>query len=58
MKFSDELKNAREKTSLTQVKLAMLLDLTVTTIANWEQGRNEPSKLMQSRVLEIVKEAA
>ena len=57
MKFSDELKDAREKAGLTQVKLAMLLDVSVTTVANWEQGRNEPSKVLQSACLVILAEA-
>ena len=57
MKFSDELKDAREKAGLTQVKLAMLLDVSVTTVANWEQERNEPSKILQSACLAILAEA-
>ncbi len=37
------IKSIRKATGLSQAKLAALLDVQVTTIQNWEQGRREPS---------------
>lgn len=38
-----QIKSIRKATGLSQAKLAALLDVQVTTIQNWEQGRREPS---------------
>jgi len=35
-------KNIREKLSLTQEQFAKLMNISVYTIRNWEQGRREP----------------
>ena len=38
-----QIKAIRKATGLSQAKLAALLDVQVTTLQNWEQGRREPS---------------
>ena len=38
-----QIKSIRKATGLSQAKLAALLDVQVTTLQNWEQGRREPS---------------
>lgn len=39
-----KIRSLRKKLSLSQAKLARLLDLTPTAVAAWEQGLNEPSE--------------
>lgn len=43
MKFGKRLKNLRISRNLTQKDIADLLNVGVTTISNYETGRNEPS---------------
>lgn len=38
-----QIKSIREATGLSQARLAALLDVQVSTLRNWEQGRREPS---------------
>lgn len=38
-----QIKRIRKATGLSQTKLAAMLDVQVTTLQNWEQGRREPS---------------
>ena len=54
MNFQDELKTAREKAGITQEECAALLDHSVSTIAKWEAGAFEPSKLTQKAVIEAL----
>lgn len=42
-KFIGNLKYIRQDKNLTQNQLAEKLDIPVSTYANWEQGRREPS---------------
>lgn len=42
MKFADELKSARTLAGLSQPAAADLLNVSVTTLRNWERGRTEP----------------
>ena len=41
--FSENLKSLRNEMGLSQDKIAEKLQLPVSTYANWEQGRREPS---------------
>lgn len=43
MKFSERLKQLRQKNKLTQGELAAILGLRATAISNYESERNEPS---------------
>ena len=42
-KWSQQLKAFRRSLGLTQTGLASKLDITKKTVAEWEQGRQEPS---------------
>ena len=42
MNFKENLKKIRKERNLTQQQLADLLQVTKTTIANYEQGIKEP----------------
>lgn len=37
------VKEIRHATGLSQAKFAMLIDVQVATLRNWEQGRREPT---------------
>lgn len=41
--FSTQLKTIREERGLSQTAVAAKLGCAVSTYANWEQGRREPS---------------
>jgi transcriptional regulator with XRE-family HTH domain len=41
--FSDKLKELRQEKQLSQKTVAHNLGIAVSTYANWEQGRTEPS---------------
>ena len=41
--FSERLKELREEKSYSQKTIAKKLGIPVSTYANWEQGRREPS---------------
>jgi len=51
------LMKLREAAGLTQRELAQLLDVTVTTVSGWENGRHEPRlSFSQTKLLtEILK---
>ncbi|AWM38732.1 helix-turn-helix domain-containing protein [Gemmata obscuriglobus] len=40
--FAKRLRELREARNLSQTELASLANLTLRSIENWEQGRNEP----------------
>ncbi len=42
-KWSQQIKAFRRSTGLTQTGLASKLSITKKTVAEWEQGRQEPS---------------
>lgn len=42
-RFRERLKDLRRERNITQVKLGKYLDFGYTAIANYENGRNEPS---------------
>lgn len=41
--FSNKLKEVRQEQQLSQKQIADKLGVAVSTYANWEQGRREPS---------------
>ncbi len=45
IKFGKKLQELRKEYNLTQKQMADLLVVAVSTYANWEQGRREPSLL-------------
>ena len=52
--FKTNLKNIREEKQLSQKDLANKLGVPVSTYANWEQGRREPSICDIFNILEIL----
>ncbi|HEY9635045.1 MAG TPA: helix-turn-helix transcriptional regulator [Coleofasciculaceae cyanobacterium] len=44
------LAKLRERANLTQMKLAVALDVSITTISEWENGKTEP-RLKHFRLL-------
>ncbi len=52
--FKTNLKNIREEKHLSQKDLASKLNVPVSTYANWEQGRREPSIVDIFRIIEIL----
>ncbi|MBE7090502.1 MAG: helix-turn-helix transcriptional regulator [Clostridiales bacterium] len=52
-KFVTALKELREEKGLSQKQVAELLGLPISTYANWEQGRREPSITDIFRLLQV-----
>lgn len=46
---------ARKIAGITQSDLAKILEVSETTIINWEKGRSEPTVLQAIRIAEAVK---
>lgn len=55
MKFSTEIKALRKKRNETQMQFAKWLDTPIATLRNWEQGKNEPSRLQKAFMLTHIK---
>lgn len=50
--IGERLKKYRESVGLTQRQVAIALDVTVTTVQNWESGRHVPRlTLNQTKIL-------
>ena len=52
--FKTNLKTIREERGLSQKDLASKLNVPISTYANWEQGRREPSICDIFKILEIL----
>jgi len=50
------VRKTRARLGLTQAALAEELGVNVQTIQRWEQGRNEPSRLAQLALEQLVKQ--
>ena len=55
MKFCEYIKKARELAGLTQESAAGLIDVSVTTIQNWEKGQMPSGKENLNRIAEVYK---
>lgn len=51
--FKEKLKELRQERRFSQRMIAEALDIAVSTYANWEQGRTEPSIYDLYRLIEI-----
>lgn len=51
--FKEKLKELRQERRFSQRTIAESLDIAVSTYANWEQGRTEPSIYDIYRLIEI-----
>lgn len=47
------LAKLRERSSLTQMKLAVALGVSITTISEWENGKKEPRLKHVRRLIEV-----
>jgi phosphopantothenoylcysteine decarboxylase / phosphopantothenate---cysteine ligase len=54
MNFADRLRNARERSALSQKSLAESLGVAQTAVSSWERGRTEPSRQMTARIAEAL----
>jgi len=52
------VKKIRQATGLSQVNFARVLDVQVTTLRNWEQGRREPTGPARALLRAIRNDAA
>lgn len=52
MNFQDYIRSCREKAKLTQESAAEKIGVSVTTIANWESGRNKPEYTTLNKIIE------
>ena len=52
--FKTNLKTIREEKQLSQKDIANRLNVPISTYANWEQGRREPSIADIFRIIEIL----
>lgn len=52
--FKENLKALREEKKLSQKQVADSLNIPVSTYANWEQGRTQPSIEDIYRILELL----
>ena len=55
MEFNQLIKTNRENLGLTQEALAELLNVTATTIQNWERGQNQPTLSNLKPIAEALK---
>lgn len=47
------LARLRERVSLTQMKLAVAVGVSITTISEWENGKSEPRLKHVRRLIEV-----
>lgn len=52
MTFPQQLKRARKRLRLSQSELAQRLGMSLRTLQEWEQGRQEPAPMMRGLVAE------
>lgn len=50
MEFGQQLKAIRKEKGMSQVQLAKLLDVSVCSVRNWEQGTSTPNRDRKSVV--------
>lgn len=57
-RFSESLKLARQKSGITQKKLAQLIGVSVNSCIGYENGRREPSLSIIRRMMNVLKVSA
>ena len=53
MKWSDIIRNLRNKMLLSQTELANLLGVSFASINRWENGHNEPTIKIKRKIKEL-----
>ena len=56
MNYSNAILQLRAKLNLSQEHLASLLGVSFTSVNRWENGHNEPTKLVKVRLNELLKD--
>ena len=56
MNYSNAILQLRAKLNLSQENLASLLGVSFTSVNRWENGHNEPTKLVKVRLNELLKD--
>ena len=54
--YADAILRLRVKLNLSQQEVAKLLGVSFPSISRWENGHNEPTKLVKVRILELLQE--
>ncbi|MBQ9449044.1 MAG: helix-turn-helix transcriptional regulator [Acholeplasmatales bacterium] len=54
--YADAILKLRVKLNLSQQEIAKVLDVSFPSISRWENGHNEPTKLVKVRIVEMLKE--
>ncbi|MDR2408719.1 MAG: helix-turn-helix domain-containing protein [Bacteroidales bacterium] len=56
MKYSELIKELRNKLLLTQTEFAALVGVSYETVNRWENEKNEPSMKIKRKIVAIIKE--
>ncbi|MDD4243028.1 MAG: helix-turn-helix transcriptional regulator [Bacilli bacterium] len=56
MKYSEFIKELRNKLFLTQTEFATLIGVSYETVNRWENEKNEPSMRIKRKIAAIIKE--
>lgn len=54
--YADAILRLRVKLNLSQQEMAKVLGVSFPSISRWENGHNEPTKLVKVRIIEMLKE--
>ena len=53
--YADAILKLRVKLNLSQQEMAKLLNVSFPSISRWENGHNDPTKLVKVRIIELLK---
>ncbi len=56
MKYSQILKELRDKLFMTQTELAQMLGVSYTTVCRWETGVSKPRMKNRKQIVQLCKE--
>ena len=54
--YADAILKLRVKLNLSQQEMAKLLNVSFPSISRWENGHNNPTKLVKVRILKLLKD--
>lgn len=54
--FEDIIKSKRKELGLTQKEFAKKLNIPYRTYQDWENGRHQPTQILQTAVLKMIDE--
>ena len=56
VKFSESLKQNRERIGLTQGELAKAIGISIATINRYENGKHEPTPIVRKAIIDFFRE--